>query len=279
MRLSNNPIWLYIHVDDIEIFGKQVENFKREVLKAFEIKDIGPANQILGIKVTNFPDYVSLDQHHFTESLLELYGMCNCNPVSTPLVPNEHLPPASPDEVSEFEKLKVNAQIAVGSINNLSIATRPDLCFAVSTLSQHLERPGILHWRSLLHILKYLRGTQEVSLNYRRNFTVSVVAYTNADWGNCHVSHRSVTVFLATVGGSLVLWKKNKQPSFLLSTTEEEYKALCELTSELMWLRQWCRECNILHLENPIPVHEENQSCINIFKGDCNLKNQQMKPV
>ncbi|MBW0515028.1 hypothetical protein O181_054743, partial [Austropuccinia psidii MF-1] len=107
LRVSN-PILLYIHVEEIAIFGKQVDNFKKEVLKEFEIKDIGPADLILGIKVTHFPYYVFLDQHHFTESLLELYGMCDCNQVFTPLVPNEHLSLASPDEVSEFEKLKVH---------------------------------------------------------------------------------------------------------------------------------------------------------------------------
>ncbi|MBW0524598.1 hypothetical protein O181_064313 [Austropuccinia psidii MF-1] len=107
-RRGAHPIWLYIHVDDIAIFDKQVEDFKKEVLKEFEIKDIGPADLILGIKVTHFPDYVSLDQHHFADPLLELYGMSDCNPVSTPLVPNEHLSLASPDEISEFKKLRVN---------------------------------------------------------------------------------------------------------------------------------------------------------------------------
>ncbi|MBW0509713.1 hypothetical protein O181_049428 [Austropuccinia psidii MF-1] len=250
-----------------------------EVLKEFQIKDVSPAELMLGIKVTHFSDYVSLDQQHFTESLLELYGMCNCNSVLTPLIPNEHLSPASPDEILEFGKLKVNFRSAVGSINYLSTATRPDLSFVVSALLQHLEKPGILHWKSFLHVLKYLKGTQDVGLTYPKNINVGVVTYTNADWGNCCVSRRLVTGFLATVGGSLVLWKTKKLPSVSLSTTEAEYKALCDLTSELMWLRQWCGECDILQLNNPIPVHEDNQSCINVVRGDCNLNNKRMKHI
>ncbi|MBW0523611.1 hypothetical protein O181_063326 [Austropuccinia psidii MF-1] len=46
-----------------------------------------------------------------------------------------------------------------------------------------------------------------------------------------------------------------------------------------MWLRQWCRKCDILQLNNPILVHEDNQSCINVVRGDCNLNNKQMKHV
>ncbi|MBW0465779.1 hypothetical protein O181_005494 [Austropuccinia psidii MF-1] len=93
-------------------------------------------------------------------------------------------------------------------------------------------------------------------------------------WGSCPASRRLVTGFLATVGGGLVLWKTRKQPYVSLSTAEAEYKALCDLTSKLMWLRQWCRECDILQLNNPIPIHEDNQSCINVVKGDCNLNNK-----
>ncbi|MBW0523609.1 hypothetical protein O181_063324 [Austropuccinia psidii MF-1] len=108
LQRGEHLVWLYIHVDDIAIFGRWVEDFKMEVLKEFEIKDVGPAELMLGIKVTHFSDYVSLDQQHFTKSLLELYGMCNCNSVLTPLIPNEHLSPASPNEILEFGKLKVN---------------------------------------------------------------------------------------------------------------------------------------------------------------------------
>ncbi|MBW0560427.1 hypothetical protein O181_100142, partial [Austropuccinia psidii MF-1] len=249
LRKGEYPVWLYIHVDDIAIFGRKVQYFKEEVMKEFEIKDVGPADLMLGIKVTHSAHYVSLDQQHFTESLLELYGMINCNSVSTPLVPNEHLSSASISESTDFGRLKVNFRSAVGSINYLSTATRPDLSFA------------------------------DLGLTYPRGINVGILAYSNADWGNCRVSRRSVTGFLATVGGSLVLWKTRKQPSVLLSTAEAEYKALCDLTSELLWLGKWCRECNIIKLDNPIPVHEDNQSCINVVKGDCNLNNKRMKHV
>ncbi|MBW0579798.1 hypothetical protein O181_119513, partial [Austropuccinia psidii MF-1] len=214
-RKGEYPVWLYIHVDDIAIFGSKVQYFKEEVMKEFEIKDVGPADLMLGIKVTHSADYVSLDQQHFTESLLELYGMINCNSVSTPLVPNEHLSSASISESSDFGRLKVNFRSAVGSINYLSTATRPDLSFA------------------------------DLGLTYPRGINVGILAYSDADWGNCRVSRRSVTGFLATVGGSLVLWKTRKQPSVSLSTAEAEYKALCDLTSELLWLGQWCRDCNL----------------------------------
>ncbi|MBW0557405.1 hypothetical protein O181_097120 [Austropuccinia psidii MF-1] len=79
--------------------------------------------------------------------------------------------------------------------------------------------------------------------------------------------------------GSLILWKTRKQPTVLLSTAEEEYKGLCDPTSELMWLQQWCQECGILLVDKLIPIYEDNQSCINTAKGHCNLNNKRMKHI
>ncbi|MBW0556105.1 hypothetical protein O181_095820, partial [Austropuccinia psidii MF-1] len=262
LRAGDDPVWLYVHIDDIAIFGSQVDSFKRELEQEFGIKDLGQANLLLGIKVTHSDEFVSLEQQHFAESLLDLYGMSNCKPVSIPLIPNDHM-----EESSE------------GCINYLSTATGPDLSFSVSALSQFLEKPGIHHWKAFLHILKYLKGTQDLSITYPKGINAGILAYTNADWGNCKTTCHSITGYLATMGGGLILWKTRKQLTILLSTAEEEYKALCDLTSKLMWLKQWGKECSLLSLDRPIPIHKDNQSCINAAKGDCNLNNKRMKHI
>ncbi|MBW0535337.1 hypothetical protein O181_075052, partial [Austropuccinia psidii MF-1] len=267
-REGDHPVWLYVHVDDIAIFGKNVSVFKEELKSKFEIKDISPADLMLGIKVTHSSGCVSLDQAHFIESLLELYGMGSCKPVATPLLPNTHLVPATKQEIEKFDMLGVNYRSAIGSINYLSTGTRPDLSYAVSSLSQFLEKPGFLHWQAFLHVLRYLKGTPDVGLVYSGGCLVGVEAYSDADWGNCPETRRSITGWLATFGKNLVLWKTRKQPSVSISTTEAEYKALCDLVSELLWLKQWCHECNLLDSSFTIPIHEDNQGCINTINGD-----------
>ncbi|MBW0517549.1 hypothetical protein O181_057264 [Austropuccinia psidii MF-1] len=276
-RNNPTPIWLYVHVDDIAIFGSDVKSFKDEISAEFEIKDIGMADLILGVKITHGDDFISLDQQHFTESLLRLYGLDKCKPVSTPLPPQAHMGPASEDELARFKQLKVNYRSAIGSINYLSTATRPDLSYAVSSLSQFLENPGINHWNNFLHVLKYLNGSQDVGLVYSRGSKEEVRAYSDADWGNCQETRRSVTGFLVTFNGNLVIWKTRKQPTVSISTAEAEYKALCDLTSEIVWFRQWCNECSLLTVSGPIPVHEDNQSCIRTVEGNSNLNQKRMK--
>ncbi|MBW0534108.1 hypothetical protein O181_073823 [Austropuccinia psidii MF-1] len=278
-RAGNSPIWLYVHVDDIAIFGNEVSSFKNELKSRFDIKDIGIADLMLGIKVSVLPDRISLDQEHFVEALLELYGMDSCKPMSTPLLPNTHLVPASDDEVEKFNALGVNFRSAVGSINYLSSGTRPDISHAVSSLSQFLEKPGYLHWQAFLHVLRYLKGTIDMGLIYRKSFPIGVKAWSDADWGNCVGTRRSVTGFLATLDGNLVLWKTRKQPSVSISTAEAEYKAVCDLASELIWLKQWGQECGIFGEMASIPIHEDNQGCISTINGDCSVNNKRMKHV
>ena len=56
----------------------------------------------------------------------------------------------------------------IGSLMYLT-NTRPDICFAVNTLSQFLTDPRHVHLISTKHIQRYLRGTVAYGLNYEVN--------------------------------------------------------------------------------------------------------------
>ncbi|MBW0492999.1 hypothetical protein O181_032714 [Austropuccinia psidii MF-1] len=162
---------------------------------------LGLANLMLGIKITHKANEITLSQFHYIDALLDLYGMTNCKPVATALIPNTHLEAPSDQEREAFLALNVNYQSTIGSLSYLSIATRPNLSFSVSSLSQFLESPG----------LTYCRGNQEPP-----------TAYSDAAWGNCKVSRRSVTGYLVTIHSNFVIWKTREQPTFSLSSAEAE---------------------------------------------------------
>lgn len=46
----------------------------------------------------------------------------------------------------------------VGSLMYL-VNTRPDICFAMSTLDQFMCEPRQMHWVAVKYVLRYLRGT------------------------------------------------------------------------------------------------------------------------
>jgi hypothetical protein len=182
--LTFSPIWLFVHVDDIAFFGKDVSTFKSEIKSKFDMKDLGVADLLLGIRIHHEADAVVLSQCHYVDSLLDLYGMKNCHPTATPLVPNSQLDKATTAEMDRFKSLGVNFRSAVGALSYLSTATRPDIAFVVSNLSQFLEKPGITHWEAFTHVLRYLSGTADYALTYPRCIHADLRGFTNADWGN-----------------------------------------------------------------------------------------------
>ncbi|MBW0535465.1 hypothetical protein O181_075180 [Austropuccinia psidii MF-1] len=278
-RTAPPPIWLFFHVDNIAVFGRELSSFKKDIKCEFDVKDIGEADLMLGIKLNRVNDGLILSQTHYVESVLALYGMNECRPVTTPMVPNSHLEEGSPEECSEFKALSVNYRSAIGTLSYLSVATRPDISFAVSSLSQFLENPGIGHWKAFLHVLHYLKGTANLGLFYVSNGGSSLCAYSDADWGNCKRTRQSVTGFTISFNDCLIIWKTRKQPTVSLSTAEAEYKALTDLSTEVLWLRQFVMELSLCKLDGPTIIFNDNQGCINTASSDSNSNARRMKHV
>jgi len=65
--------------------------FKEDMMKTFEMTDLGLMSYFLGIKVSQRDDGIFISQKKYTEDLLKKFKMYECKPVSTPLVMNEKL--------------------------------------------------------------------------------------------------------------------------------------------------------------------------------------------
>jgi hypothetical protein len=118
-RLDGNPVWVFIHVDDLAVFSKNFEPFKSQIKGEFDMKDFEQADLMLGIKVFHKPSAVFLSQLHYVDSVLDLYGMTACPSVLTPPVPNLNLDKATVKEWDFFNVLGINYQSAVGALSYL----------------------------------------------------------------------------------------------------------------------------------------------------------------
>ncbi|MBW0483581.1 hypothetical protein O181_023296 [Austropuccinia psidii MF-1] len=107
-RKGELPIWIYIHIDDHAIFGPNLDYFKKEIKKDFDIRYLGEACLILGIKVTHLQYGFSLDQEHYIKELAEKYKINELTPSNTPLKPRLQLSKLSDKEHEEFNKLNIN---------------------------------------------------------------------------------------------------------------------------------------------------------------------------
>lgn len=165
------------------------------------------------------------------------YGMEECHTVTTPMIPNSHLVPATAEELAEFTSSGEDYRRAVGLLNYLVQCTRPDLALVASQLSQFLDKPGTAHWAAFKRVLRYLRLTTSLGLTLGGK-PVELVAYSDSDYAGCPYTRRSTTGYCHFIAGGCVSWRARKQPTVATSSTEAEYRAAYEATQDVIWLRK-----------------------------------------
>ena len=95
-----------LYVDDLIYMGtnmKMVEDFKRAMMKEYEMIDLGLMKYFLGIQVRQSKREVFICQEKYIEDLLKKFHMAACKPVSTPVSSNEKL---QQNDAAEKQMLK-----------------------------------------------------------------------------------------------------------------------------------------------------------------------------
>ncbi|XP_065085933.1 uncharacterized protein LOC135707939 [Ochlerotatus camptorhynchus] len=153
----------------------------------------------------------------------------------------------------------------IGCLMYLMVTSRPDICAAVNYFAAFQCCATEEHWVHLKRVLRYLQGTTDYKLVYRRQVSPTILeAYADADWGNDPNDRRSVSGFVIKLCGSVVAWTTKKQSSVALSTTEAELMALCLTSCELAWMAKLLSSIGCA-MNEPINIFEDNQPCIAII--------------
>ncbi|KAL6321945.1 hypothetical protein AAG906_035853 [Vitis piasezkii] len=87
----------------------------------------------------------------------------------------------------------------VGSLMYLT-ATRPDLMFVVSLISRYMGQPTELHLQTAKRVLRYLRGTTNLGIFYKKGGNDKLVAFTDCDYAGDLEDRKSTSryVFMLT---------------------------------------------------------------------------------
>lgn len=189
---GKNLLMIAVYVDDIIVFRdvNALSNMKAFLLQEFETRDLGHINYCLGIQFIRDKGKIIMHQKRYIEDILSRFGMSECNPASIPMDPNVKL--TLPEEISNPETDTLPYRELIGSLSYLATTTRPDVAFAVSSLSQFCNSHGTIHWTSAKRVLRYLKGTSHLGLIFQADFD-SLKGFVNADWGGCMVDRRSFT--------------------------------------------------------------------------------------
>ncbi|RVW24113.1 Retrovirus-related Pol polyprotein from transposon TNT 1-94 [Vitis vinifera] len=134
-------------------------------------------------------------------------------------------------------------------------------------VSQYLSAPRSTHYAAVLRILRYLKGTLFHGLFYSAQSPLVLRAFSDADWAGDPTDRRSTTGYCFLLGSSLISWRSKKQTFVARSSTEAEYCALADTTSELLWLRWLLKDLGV-STSSATPLYCDNQSAIHIAHND-----------
>lgn len=187
--------------------------------------------------------------------------MKNCNLVGTPTKLGLKLmkDPGGKKVENTFYK-----QI-IGSLIYLT-ATRPDIMHAVSLISKYMECPKELHLLAAKRIFRYLLGTIDFGLFYRKENNVTLFGFTDSNYVGDVDDRRSTSGYVFMIGSGAVSWSSKKQQIVTLSTTESEFVAATSCACQAIWLRKLLEELHC-HQQGPIPIYCGNSSAIKLSKN------------
>ncbi|XP_040175581.1 secreted RxLR effector protein 161-like [Anopheles arabiensis] len=193
--------------------------------------------------------------------------MDKCKPVAVPMNNSEKLTKEeSPKSNNETAAMKdVPYQEAVGCLMYLAQSTRPDILYAVNMLSRFNKNPGQKHWNGVKHVMRYLRGTSNFKLVYKKNVDSKIIGYCDADWGSDPDERKSTTGNIFMAQGGAISWMCKKQPTVALSTCEAEYMSVSAAVQEASWWRGL--SAKLANADEVIEIRCDNQSCIAIAKN------------
>ena len=167
------------------------------------------------------------------------------------------------DEVSVDQPLY---QSAVGSLMYLSVCSRPDIAYAVNTLAKFSSKPTQKHWTAVKRVFRYLNGTAEYGILFKKGESEECIGYSDSDWAGDQDDRKSTSGYIFQSASGAISWRSKKQDCVALSTAEAEYVALSSATQEAVWLRKLATDLGDPPQE-PTTVYEDNQSAIAMSKN------------
>ena len=134
-------------------------------------------------------------QEREIHDLFQRFDMSACNSARTPMVSDFAAPPRTPTDSGAW--LAFDYPSLIGSLLWIARMTRPDILFAVITLSAFMKTFTNLHIDAAKRILRYLKGTLSYGHLYTSissdPSTVSVASMSDADWGGDTITRRSTS--------------------------------------------------------------------------------------
>jgi hypothetical protein len=277
-----------IYVDDMLVTGPdEDENDKvaKQLMGRFEIKDMGEARNVLGIRILRKGSMLSIDQSQYAAEMVKEFLYDNGNAVFATPMATDAVTALATDPGTRLDAAKEYQFLQMLGKCNWLCNTRPDIVFAVHKIQQFSAHPCSNHRLALFRVIGYIAGTLDYGIVYGagrqalvdgvedinyytvdHNIEVHVgtsrdddgrlTAFSDADHAADPINRKSETGAVGMMCGGAVWFSSTKQKGASQSTIQSEFIALSDTSRKSLWARLFLATIE----GNPIEWDEEGNS-------------------
>lgn len=257
-------------MDDILLVGtaENINDTVAAISNKFALTDNGDSDlTLLNIDITRNDDGFHLSQSRHIAAVLEVAGMMQCTPVSTPQPSGLKLSKATaaePHTTAPYRQV-------VGKLIYL-LMTRPDIAATLSILSQYVAHPTDVHWQALQHLLRYLKKTIDMKLCIGGT-DLTLHGFSDSSYADDIDTRCSQQGYIFFLGDSPISWKSKRQQTVALSSTEAEYMALSFASRNAIWLQRLLSDLG-LNQQKPVIIRETTRVLLLLLVIQHTMKGQ-----
>jgi len=190
---------------------------------------MGELKFFLGIQINQSKDGVYVHQTKYTKELLKNFKLEDCKVMNTPMHPTCTLN-------KEDTGSKVDQKLYRGMIGSLLYLTtsRLDISFSVCLCARFQSNPIESHLTVVKRISKYLKGTTNLGLLYRKSLDYQLVGLCDVDYAGDRIERKSTSGNCQFLGEKLISWASKRQATIAMSTAEAEYISAASCCTQLL---------------------------------------------
>ena len=316
--IDDVPILLLRQVDDFSL-ASPTEEIAKRIYKTIgdrlqlpseahaPFKYLGLIDEFNGVNVEQSRDSIAISCHGYISRVLKAHGWSTPDnkdpsvhkptPLPTDCIPQLYKDVGPAEGTTEHADKAANHGFAyrtlLGELLYAYVTCRPDIGYAITTLSKFSVAPADVHYRLLKGVAKYLRRTINWGIIYRRtkldaslpaSTTVplppdedlptfpgptspdQLIGFVDAAHANDLRKRRSTTGYAFLLCGGAVSYRTKTQSITATSSTEAEFLAAVLAAKHAKYLRAIMKELGFAQTE-PTPLYEDNMSAIKMINA------------
>ena len=91
------------------------------------------------------------------------------------------------------------------------VCTRHDMPY-VGVWERYHSNSSVDHWKASKKVMRYLQGTKNFMLMFKRTDNLEVIRYFDSDCGGCINAQKSPSGYVYMLASGVISWRSAKQP-------------------------------------------------------------------